>query len=214
MTKQSIPIPKRICQVEGCKGKYYLKGYCNKHYLQMKRHGKIFRRTIFDPNEFIFDGKICRIKLYNKQGKEKAEAIIDAEDYERVRSQKWHFVRAGYVITSIRSNSHRLHWAIIGKPSSGYHTDHINGNKLDNRKKNLRFCTNPQNLANRGKQKNNTSGFKGVFLDEENNKWIAQLVHKGKRVLYKRFESKTEAAQKYNETALKYCEDFAYINGI
>jgi hypothetical protein len=43
------------CSVEGCDGNYYSKGYCSKHYMQIKLYEKILERTKFDPNEFIIE---------------------------------------------------------------------------------------------------------------------------------------------------------------
>ncbi|MNT54080.1 AP2 domain protein [compost metagenome] len=54
--------------------------------------------------------------------------------------------------------------------------DHVNGNKLDNRRGNLRLCIKSENMHNRRAQKNNTSGFKGVSFDRRSGKFRAQIV--------------------------------------
>lgn len=43
----------KTCKVEGCNGKHRCKGYCNKHYIQMKRYGEILDRSIKDPNDIV-----------------------------------------------------------------------------------------------------------------------------------------------------------------
>jgi len=163
-------------------------------------------RTIYTPNKFIFDKQICKIKLYDKFNKEKAETIIDKKYFNKVKYKKWYLSTTGYVFTSNKSDTGkwRLHWSIIGKPPIKYHTDHINRNKLDNRKINLRICTASQNALNRGKQINNTSGYKGVCWDKKNNKWITQLVVNKKRVFHKRFKLLNNAILAYKNELNKY----------
>jgi hypothetical protein len=215
MAKQSISKSKRVCQVEGCEGKYHLKGYCCKHYTQLLRHGKILLRTRFDLNDSIFDGNICRIKLYDRKDKEIAETIIDKEDYEKVKDMKWCLSSGGYAVRVNKTKrTEYLHWWIIGQPLCPYHTDHVSGDKLDNRKCNLRCCSCSQNQMNAGKQKNNTSGFKGVSWSKGNRKWIAEIQYKGKKLFRKGFDSKIEAAREYDKAVLKYCDKFAFINEI
>ena len=79
----------RTCKVEGCNNKHHAKGYCKKHYLQMKRHGQILDRTIYDPNEIIEHEDYAEIILYDKQGKETARALIDLDDVDKVKDYKW-----------------------------------------------------------------------------------------------------------------------------
>ena len=102
--------------------------------------------------------------------------LVDDEDYEALCRYKWSVVKRGaqgnrvYARTAFtnrllyptkRQVYVNLHDVVMWKPK-GYMIDHINGNTLDNRKENLRICTNKQNIRNSGKYKNNTSGFKGV----------------------------------------------------
>ena len=74
--------------------------------------------------------------------------------------------------TNSRIYMHRL----INKPSVGFEIDHINRNKLDNRKENLRIVTRSQNQMNRVIQKNNTSGYKGITWNQKRKKWQAQIM--------------------------------------
>ena len=90
--------------------------------------------------------------------------IVDDEDFERVNKFKW-FIFNGYVVHSIKSDdkwtSQSMHRLILNAPE-GKQVDHINSDRLDNRKENLRICNRSENQWNRSKQKNGTSGFKGV----------------------------------------------------
>jgi len=90
--------------------------------------------------------------------------------------------------------------------------DHINGDKLDNRRENLRSATRSQNMMNSGKPKNNTSGHKGVSWHR--NKWEARIIINGKKKHLGCFEDKEEAAKAYKEAAEKYFGEFATNNVI
>ena len=87
--------------------------------------------------------------------------------------------------------------------------DHINGNPLDNRRTNLRVCTNAENMRNRGKNKNNTSGFKGVTYFKFAKLWKAQIKVDRKGVFLGYFKTPEAAHQAYCEAAAKYHGDFA-----
>jgi len=86
--------------------------------------------------------------------------------------------------------------------------DHINGDKLDNRRENLRSATRSQNKMNSGKPKNNTSGYKGVCWYKRGNKWRAQIGINGKLKHLGYFEDKEEAAKAYKKAAEKYHGEF------
>jgi hypothetical protein len=99
-------------------------------------------------------------------------------------------------------------------PHNGVEIDHIDGNRLNNRKSNLRFATSSQNKINRGPRKDNTSGFKGVSLNKKLNKYGVRLMIDGKYKHLGLFNNKIEAAKVYNENALKYYGEFAWLNVI
>jgi len=79
-----------FCSVDNCDSKHYANGYCQRHYQQIKIHGKIItlvKRTPYDPNEFIIDKNICWIILYNARGEEIAKAKIDVKYYDQIKLQ-------------------------------------------------------------------------------------------------------------------------------
>ena len=94
------------------------------------------------------------------------------------------------------------------------YVDHKNGNSFDNRRSNLRICTNSQNLMNRGAPKNNTSGFKGVSFDKKSKKWGAKIAKNYKQIALGFYEDKKDAAKAYNKAAKKLHGSFAYLNKI
>ena len=120
---------------------------CNKHYKQFKKFG-YFRdsspRTQRDKNNITIKGNVAYIDLYDKQYNVIAKAIIDTEDINKVKYIKWRLNGNGYVINN-SNTSIFLHRRILNTDSM---VDHINGNRLDNRKSNLRIVTKSQNQMN------------------------------------------------------------------
>lgn len=88
--------------------------------------------------------------------------------------------------------------------------DHINGNRLDN----LRGCNNGENNRNKGPNKKNTSGYKGVYLHKSTGKWIAQITVNYKCKSLGSFITAEAAALAYNEAAREYHGEFAFQNEI
>lgn len=153
----------------------------------------------------------------------RCSALVDEEDFEIVSKYKWSISGYGYARAAkydtgiLDKNGHikqrviKMHRLIMNAPT-GISVDHINGNPLDNRRKNLRLCTMSQNLSNRPRQKNNTSGYKGVYSHQ--GKWVAEVKCKGKKFYLGIFDDKNSAALAYNVAAKKYHREFAVLNEI
>lgn len=105
-----------------------------------------------------------------------------------------------------------LHHFIIGKPPRGLVVDHINGDVRDNRRKNLRFCTQSQNIFNGKKRKNNTSGLIGVRQVKGTGKWEAYINKNFKKIHLGSFDTKDEAVKARKNGEIKYFPDFKYGN--
>lgn len=177
---------------------------CGKHYSQFKKHGKILTRTKYDPNEFIVDGEIVKIYLYNSQGVKIDEALIDLEDLDKIKQYKWCKDKNNYVKNSQQEYLHR----IILDAKSEY-VDHINGNHLDNRKINLRICNNADNLKHRVKlPTNNTSGVLGVRFRKDRNKWYAELQENNIKHNLGSYDTKEKAIKARLEAELQYFGEF------
>lgn len=110
--------------------------------------------------------------------------IVDDEDFDFLSQWKWFYTCHGYAVrqNKIPGKGQRLlfmHRVILNTPN-GMESDHINGDKLDNRRCNLRICTKSENMHNTGIRKTNTSGFKGVSFAY--GKWKAQIRIDGKKI--------------------------------
>jgi len=140
-------------------------------------------------------------------------AIIDKDDFDKIKSYSWHVWCNGRIKTlkyAVNAGSRiKMHRIIMDCPKDK-EVDHINGNGLDNRKDNLRICDHFNNLCNVKMWSSNTSGYKGVTWDKVNNKWIAQIGRKGKNIKIGRYNTIEEA---YKER-LKYAKVIqgGYIN--
>lgn len=93
--------------------------------------------------------------------------------------------------------AHRLVWFYVTGIMPIEYIDHINGDKSDNRFRNLRLATNSQNQANRGLSRVNTSGITGIRFQEDRQKWVAMITIRGKQTNLGRFTTKEEAVAAY-----------------
>lgn len=100
----------------------------------------------------------------------------------------------------------------ITKCPKGKVVDHINHDTLDNRKLNLRICSQRENLMNKSSHKNSTSIYLGVSYCKSRKLWAAGIKTKDSHINLGRFKSEADAARAYNEAALKYFGEFANIN--
>ena len=150
--------------------------------------------------------------------------IVDDEDFEFLSQFRWRLSRKGYAETH-GSKLVRTYYSKTGVQmqrflmrdclKDGLLVDHINGDKLDNRKENLRLVTMSQSNANRGKinfkHKNDKwSKFVGVSWDR--NKWRAIICKEGKKEYIGRFDNEEDAAKAYNKRALELFGEYARIN--
>lgn len=146
-------------------------------------------------------------------------ALIDDEDYELVSRYKWcthkrwntHYA----ITTNIRKPDGRytslyMHRLILGLSDPRTKADHINGDGLDNQRKNIRVATHAQNMANSRIRSVNTSGFKGVTRNGRG--WSAQISVDGITRYIATFATPQEAALAYDKKAREVYGEFARLN--
>lgn len=137
-------------------------------------------------------------------------AIVDDEDFELISKLKWHIQpacngREGYAVTKIR-----MHRVIINAPH-GAMVDHINGDSLDNRKCNLRLCTNAQNQQNT-EARGGSSRHKGVSFNKKSGKWLAGFLFEGRRYYCGLWDDEDDAARAVDKKRGEVCGTFASKN--
>jgi hypothetical protein len=145
-------------------------------------------------------------------------AKIDDEDFPIVSKYKWYLSTCGYAITNYwkgRKNHFHLmlHHLVFGK-KKGLTIDHINRDKLDNRKENLRVATFSLNRINNSARADSKSGIKGVCWKKREKKWVAQININGKRKWLGNFINKEDAANTYDKVAKQIYKNFAYLNNL
>ena len=116
--------------------------YCFKHAQQLKKYGKIKKRTCTDKNEVIFKDDLAYINTYDKNGNINSTFIIDTEDYKKIKDYKW-CVSNNRIVTE-NKNKKTIHLSQIIKPNikNLKYCIHINNNCFDYRKSNLEYSNN------------------------------------------------------------------------
>lgn len=143
-------------------------------------------------------------------------ALVDDEDYEKLSLRKWHVTLGGsyYARTCFSGGGYSLmHRQILGlEKGDPRHSDHIDGDGLNNQKHNLRICSASTNQANSNINKTNKSGFKGASWDKQVNKWRASIMVNGKTKHLGYFTCLIKAAHCYDEAAREYFGKFPRFN--
>ena len=145
-------------------------------------------------------------------------ALVDDEDFAMLNQWVWHVRGQKNVLYAARSGRvsegekyFQMHEMLIER-KAGMVIDHINGDGLDNRKSNLRLCTNQENTRNRGANKNNKIGYKGVSFLNKFQKYLAQISVRRRNYYLGLHEDPAEAARAYDAKARELFGDFAYLN--
>lgn len=148
-------------------------------------------------------------------------ALVDDQDYDAVMAfVPWH-IGLGYAVHGYwedgKSKAVRMHRLVLGLSTDDPHVDHINHNRLDNRRSNLRLCTMQQNtfhsLAQRTYAGEKTSShFKGVGLITARGKWHPRIQVNGRRISLGHFEDEASAARAYDSAAAHFFGEFAVLN--
>lgn len=169
---------------------------------------------------FLLENVTMPRKIPLTQGK---FALVDDADYHWLNQWKWcaHRDRRTYYAVrntargaNVKRTTIRMHRLLLGA-QPGQECDHINGDGLDNRRANLRFCTTAENQCNqRHLRRGKSSRFLGVCWHKLNKRWVARIEFNGQRHRLGYFHSEIAAARAYNLAALKYHKAFASLNEI
>jgi len=147
-------------------------------------------------------------------------ALIDAEDYDRVSAYSWRAMRdettggwrAHTTVYDGDGKRHDLQMSqFIMNAQPGEQVDHRLHDTLDNRKTNLRRCTQAQNNFNQ-RPRRGTSAYKGVSWEKRRCKWRAQIEYNYRNRFIGNFSDEVDAARAYDAAAREYFGEFAYLN--
>lgn len=151
----------------------------------------IKKRTKYTPNEIRINNEqnILEIDVYNSFGKYRATGYASLIDLEVIKSHKWYLDSTGYLRTTLPNGVKiRMHNLITGEKG----IDHIDRNKLNNTRENLRTCTHWQNVTNcKRKYCKEIMGIYEVKL--KNGKRYLSVINHNNKVLRKRFKNREEA---------------------
>ena len=170
-------------------------GKCSYHKIQKRQHSQY--------NQYDLSGAYG-IGYTSKR----EEFYFDLEDYEKIKNYTWYVKSSGYIkAENLDYLQHRIITNVVGREKF---VDHINHNKLDNRKSNLRIVNNSQNQMNRNIGSNNSSGHRGISWHKNKHGWIAQI-GVNKRLIYLGFFKNIEDAIRVrNEAEDKYFGEYNF----
>ena len=138
---------------------------------------------------------------------------LDKVDMYLLKKHSFSISPDGYPVCSYKNKCTQIHRLIL-LDKEGYYIDHINRNRLDNRRCNLRYATPSQNQMNKKIPKNNTSGYRGVSFYKPNKKWRAKIKIDEKHIHIGYFESILDATKAYNKVAKELFGEFAVLNKV
>lgn len=141
---------------------------------------------------------------------------FDLEDFQLIKSYHWQKyvnkgrsdhvdLRANYINDEGQRKCILMHQLVTGQKKM----DHENQSPMDNRKANLRPATNQQNSANCPLQKNNKSGFTGVYWHKQHSKWIATIRVNYAKIILGSFDNKEDAIISRLRAEKQYFKEFA-----
>lgn len=141
-------------------------------------------------------------------------AIVDPEDADLL-SYKWYSTSKYYAARNIKNQRVLMHRIVLERKlqrsiQEGMMADHVNGNRQDNRRTNLREVTLTQNARNSGVQKNNTTQYIGVSYNKRQKRYLARIGSDGK--LLGGFDNALDASFCYDRAALELWGEYARLN--
>jgi hypothetical protein len=188
------------CKV--CGGTYYAKGLCKFHYERQRRGNDLNMAMLTKENEVEILGDVAKVYYQNKDRVTVGHFLIDKEDVEKIKGYKWSVMNTGYIAAYRGGKAILLHRFITDCPK-GKEVDHINHDRTDNRKINLRICTRRQNCLNKPIDSNTgeygiTLTKKGYYLVQVDGKYCGIAKDFNKALALRDENLKGTEVQEYN----------------
>ena len=172
---------------------------CNKHNCQFRFKGKFLDnnpRSRKDPNDYIICDDYVKMYTYNAKSEKDGEFIFDIEDLEKVLKHKWRTAHKDkdYIVTGNNRQFPITYLAryLLDCPKD-LEVDHIDGNTLDNRKKNLRIANRVIQCGNLAPKYTNKIGVRGVSYSKKDGDYVVDFTYNKKRIHFKHFKDINEA---------------------
>ena len=149
-------------------------------------------------NEIIYNNEVAYIIIKSKKHGT-FKATIDSKNVDKIKGYTWWVAKKQpdyfIVYTQVNRKTFLLHRIILNVSLKELAVDHIDHNTMNNVEKNLRICTNAENMQNRKmtNRKNKTSNTRGVYWREDHKSWVAQVVLNKKKVFAKEFKDLNDA---------------------
>ena len=168
----------------------------------------------------IDQSKLKKENKYNLSGEfgigytsKDEEFYFDLEDYDKIKDYCWYISTQGYLVSNISDTKRTcliMHRLIMEAGNYDIVVDHINHNKKDNRKENLRLVNRRENNWNRNIAIDSLSGRIGVHWDKSRNKWRATLKKDGKNHTLGRFDNLEDAIKAREKAEREYYGEYAF----
>lgn len=169
-----------------------------------KSCGCLLKEKLRKNNEYVINDNVVEMYASNNE-----LFYIDLDDLEKVKKITWCSNGNGYFVGTIKNKKIYLHRYIMDCPD-GMDVDHKNHNKFDNRKSNLRIVNRSQNMMNKSKRSDNTSGVTGVRFNKDINKWTATINENKKYHYLGSFDNIEDAIQARIDAEKKYFGEYRY----
>ena len=142
--------------------------------------------------------------------------MVSDKDFSWLSKHTWGISNSGYAIRyTQKTRTIFMHREVLqkmsGKLSKNVYTDHINRDKLDNRRENLRKATRGQNQSN-SIARVNKNGFRGITQHRNGNRWTASILFNRRRIYLGLYKNQKEAAIAYDSKAKEIFGEFAVLN--
>lgn len=157
-------------------------------------------------NDYYIIDDIVHIKFFNCDD----EFLCNISDWERAKTICWYKNNTGYARGKVNNKFVLFHDYIMNvNPCENIQVDHINGNRLDNTRKNLRICDRQHNAYNHSIRTNNTSGVTGVSWHKLIEKWVAYINVENKRIELGAFDNFQDAVNARLDAEQKYFKEYS-----
>ncbi len=155
------------------------------------------------------------VPLISAAGDVIAHATVDPGDHHELSQHAWHLHSDGYAFRRVGSGPAKtleyMHRLVLNAPA-GSLVDHVDGNRLNNTRSNLRLATPSQNNAN-SRDRPRRSGYRCVYWHRQAERWVSQISVNGRLRHLGLFDDPEEAAKAYDLAARATWGSFARANG-